>query len=142
MKSKKVVHGKKIIMRTVMNLNELKANMQLLDKYLESQTDPEYSYALDLIKKGTCFIALADNGTYKFYPSRFTGYARNSMESHQNNDYKNGRETNPAISMILSMKPKSNPEIEKIYRDYCESLGFVANERGSFGVERKYWVVS
>lgn len=74
MKSKKVVHGKKIIMRTVMNLNELKANMQLLDKYLESQTDPEYSYALDLIKKGTCFIALADNGTYKFYPSRFTGY--------------------------------------------------------------------
>ena len=64
------------------------------------------------------------------------------MESHQNNDYKNGRETNPAISMILSMKPKSNPEIEKIYRDYCESLGFVANERGSFGVERKYWVVS
>ena len=142
MKSKKVVHGERIIMKTVMNFDELTANMQLLDEYLESNTDPEYSYALALVKRGTCFIALPYNGTYKFYPSRFTGYAKNNMDAHQNNNQKDGRDTNPAISMILGMKPKSNPKLDKIYRDYCESLGFVANERGSFGVERKYWVLS
>ena len=37
-------------MRTITNINELKANMQLLDKYLNGKTDPEYSFALNLIK--------------------------------------------------------------------------------------------
>ena len=45
MKNKKVVHGKLIGMRTITNINELKANMQLLDKYLNGKTDPEYSFA-------------------------------------------------------------------------------------------------
>lgn len=128
-------------MKTVENLKELKENFKTLDKYTNLKKDPEYSFGLGLVKKGTCFVAVKENGTYKFYPSRFIGYVNNSMDAHLNNEYKDGKETNPAISEILGSKPIPNPVLENLYREYCESLGFVANEKGSFGVERKYWEV-
>ena len=115
-------------MRTVKNVNELRVNIKTLDGYIAIKKEPEYDFALNLVKKGTCFVAVKENGTYKFYPSRFVGYFNNNMDAHQNNNNKDGRETNPAISTVLGS-----------YREYCESLGFIANEKGSFGVERKYW---
>ena len=42
-------------MRIVENLKELQENIKTLDKYLNSKKDPEYSFGLGLIKKGTCF---------------------------------------------------------------------------------------
>ncbi len=44
-------------MKIVSNL-ELITNSQALDGYLRSQVDPEYDFALNLIKKGTCFVAV------------------------------------------------------------------------------------
>lgn len=126
-------------MRTVENIRELEENIKMLDKYLNSKKDPEYSFGLSLVKRGTCFVAVREKDSYKFYPSRFIGYVNNNMHSHLNNEYKDGKETNPAISMILGSKPTSNPVLDNLYREYCESLGFVANEKGAFGVERKYW---
>jgi len=64
------------------------------------------------------------------------------MDSHLYNKYKDGRETNPAISKILGVNPIHNYSLEYFYRKYCESLGFIANDKGSFGVERKYWDTS
>ena len=115
-------------MRTVKNKNELIKNFEILDSYLKSKKDPEYSYALNLVEKGTCFIAIEiDENNYKFYPSRFVGYFENNMDKHENNFNKDGRITNSAI--ILDFQ----------YRKYCETLGFVAREKGSFGVKRKFW---
>lgn len=128
-------------MRTVENLKELQANIKTLDKYTNLKKDPEHGFGLGLVKKGTCFVAVKENGTYKFYPSRFIGYVNNSMDAHLNNEYKDGKETNPAISIILGSTPTPNPDLDNLYREYCESLGFIANEKGSFGVERKYWEV-
>lgn len=126
-------------MKTVENINELQANMKTLDMYIMSKKDPEYNFVLNLVKKGTCFVAIKEKGTYRFYPSRFIGYLGNSMDAHLNNEYKDGKETNPAISIILGSKPKQNPYLENLYKEYCESLGFIANEKGTFGVVRKYW---
>jgi len=81
------------------------------------------------------------NDSYKFYPSRFVGYTSNSMDAHLENESRDGRETNPAISEILGNKPVPNTEFDKYYKEYCETLGFTANDRGTFGVERKYWNV-
>lgn len=128
-------------MKTIQNLNDLKANLQKIDEYLGSGKDPEYSFAIDLVKKGTCFVVMRVNDSYKFYPSRFVGYTRNNMDEHYGNEMKDGRETNPAISDILGCKPLPNAEFDKYYKEYCEFLGFIANDKGSFGVERKYWDV-
>ncbi|ADK16307.1 hypothetical protein [Clostridium ljungdahlii] len=125
----------------VKNKNEILTNGTLLDTYISKGSEQEKEFALALIKKGTCFIAIKKGSSYKFYPSRFIGYADNNMDAHLNNKNKDGRETNPAISDILDCKPAFNLELEKEYERYCKQLGFSANEKGSFGVERKYWLL-
>jgi hypothetical protein len=129
-------------MRTVINIKELIENIKTLSNYIKSKKDPEYDFGYNLVKRGTCFIAVNKDGSYEFYPSRFIGYAGNSMDNHQNNKYKDGRETNQAISIILGSKPKPNDILDNFYKEYCETLGFIANDKGTFGVERKYWELS
>jgi len=128
-------------MKTVETLSEVKANCKKLNEYLNSKVDPEYSFALNLIKKGTCFVVIRNNNEYYFYPSRFIGYANNSMKAHLNNETKDGIETNHAISFLFGSKPCPNPLLDQYYRAYCERLGFEANDKGCFGVERKFWQV-
>lgn len=128
-------------MKTVSNLNELITNIQTLDGYLNAQVDPEYDFALNLIKNGTCFVAMEDSSVYRFYPSRFIGYADNSMDAHLNNVEKDGKETNPAISRILGAKPSVNSILNKEYARYCETLDFEPRDKGAFGSERKFWLI-
>lgn len=126
-------------MELVKCIVDIKKNINVIDEYIENKKDPEYSFSLSLIKRGTCFISYLSDGVYKFYPSRFIGYKSNSMDAHQNNQSKDGTETNPAISSILKSDPVFDINIEKEYYSYCRSLGFEANEKGAFGVQRKYW---
>lgn len=128
-------------MRAINSVEELESNITILKQYLNSKTDSEYSFALDLVKKGTCFVAVENESGFSFFPSRFIGYAKNNMNKHLNNQEKDGKETNPVISFLLGGKPTLNPELEKQYREHCDALGFVANDKGSFGVERKYWTL-
>jgi hypothetical protein len=130
-----------LIMKPISKLSELIKNIQTLDEYLNSRVDPEYSFARSLVKRGICFVAVKDSEIYQFYPSRFIGYINNSMDAHSNNPYKNGRITNPAISEILGAEPSVNSFLNREYAKHCESLGFEARERGSFGIERKFWVL-
>jgi len=118
---------KENLMEPVKTLKELTANVQILDEYLNSKSDPEFMFALNLVKRGTCFY-VTKNGDNVY----------NNMDAHMNNQEKNGRETNSAIFNILGARPIPNTMLDKLYRDYCISLGFVANAKGSFGVERKY----
>ena len=122
---------------------ELHENIKQIDEYLTNKIDPKYNYALDLIKRGTCFVALADrNGTIKFYPSRFIGYKNNTMDAHSSNVYKDGKETNPRISSLIGINPIFDLPLEQEYIKYCKKLGFIAREKGSFGVQRKYWSIT
>lgn len=127
---------------TIESLGELLDNCDTLDAYIKSRKDPEYTYALELIKRGTCFLAIEDDGEYRFYPSRFIGYYNNSMIQHENNGDKDGRVTNPAIAAVIHQgNPTPNPELDAVYKKYCASLGFHASDKGTFGVERKFWVI-
>ncbi|MDI9519785.1 MAG: hypothetical protein QM308_01305 [Bacillota bacterium] len=126
----------------VSELSELLKNFQTLDGYLNLKVDPEYTYAINLIKRGICFVAVKDSNSYKFYPSKFSGYSGNSMYNHEKNlCYRNGRETNKAIERIMGSKPSNNPALEREYIKYCESLGFETREKGTFGVGRKFWLL-
>lgn len=126
-------------MECVETLEEIKRNIMVINAYLDRKVEPEYSFALRLVKKGTCFIAVKQDDDYRFYPSRFIGYAENTMDAHLNNVYKDGRETNPAISKILNQKEFYDAEMENAYKEYCQRLGFTANDKGTFGKQRKYW---
>ena len=63
------------------------------------------------------------------------------MNRHMNNADKDGKETNPAISEIIKYKPSENKELEAEYKWYCDRIGFVARDKGAFGVTRKYWIL-
>lgn len=127
------------VMQCVRSLEEIKHNMMILDYYLDHKTESTYSFALSLVKKGTCFIAQRVEDGYRFYPSRFIGYVNNTMDKHLANSSKDGKETNPAISRILEKKVDVDAQMEQEYQTYCRKLGFEPNEKGSFGVTRKYW---
>ena len=45
-------------MELVKSLEEIRHNIAVLDSYLDKKTDPEYSYALGLVKRGICFIVV------------------------------------------------------------------------------------
>ena len=126
-------------MEFVQSLSDIEANMKTMDSYLDDKCESTYSFALDRIRKGICFIAVKTGDGYRFYPSRFMGYVGNTMSKHENNDYKDGKKTNPAITKALGIKLAHSAELDKEYRNYCEKLGFIANEKGSRGIERKYW---
>ena len=113
--------------------------MLILDRYLEEKCDSEYSFALNLIKKGICSIAVKVESGYRFYPSRFTGYTGNCMDRHLNNQEKDGRITTPALSKVLGQPLTVSPRLEQEYKRYCELLGFTANDKGTYGVQRKFW---
>ena len=129
-------------MDLVTNRQELFENMKQIDEYLERKIDPAYSFALDLIKKGVCFVALSDTNGVRFYPSRFIGYKCNTIDKHLSNERKDGRETTPQISNIIGngSKPVFDLSLERKYIEFCTSLGFEAPEKGTFGIERKYWI--
>lgn len=126
-------------MECVQTLKEIKSNILIIDHYLDKKHDPEYSFAVDLIKRGTCFIAVKTDSGYRFYPSRFTGYVGNTMDKHLNNEYKDGKETTPAITKVINQRNVPNPILDHDYKLYCEKLGFFAREKGAFGVTRKFW---
>lgn len=125
-------------MKIISNLNELMTNIQTLDRYLYSQVDSEYDFALNLIKRGNCFVAAKDSNTYRFYPSRFIGYTDNSMDVHLNNATKDVKETNPAISKVLSEKPLIDLALNQEYAKYCEALGFVPRDKGHLGLKGSF----
>lgn len=126
-------------MNIITQLHELQKNIFTLDNYLERKTEPTYDFACSLIMKGTCFAVVKKGYRFRFYPSRFIGYTKNTMDKHLNNEEKDGRITNPAISLILNYKPIPNVFIDQQYMKYCEYLGFAARDKGSFGVILKYW---
>ncbi|KAF2518884.1 HNH endonuclease [Flavobacterium salilacus subsp. salilacus] len=113
-------------------------NIETFENYLVEGKEDEKEKITSLIKRGTCFIAYKINDETRFVPSRFVGYLNNSLKKHTE-AHKDGRITNITIISILNSQPLQNNKLEEQYKRYCESLGFKANERGSFGVQRKFW---
>lgn len=127
-------------MELVNDLKNLKENIELMNKYIQDE-GLKKEFALDRIKRGTCFLTVQNENGYSFYPSRFVGYKNNNYDDHIKNAEKDGRDTNAAINELLGYKPYPSEELENEYKRFCERLGFTASERGAFGVERKYWML-
>ncbi|MDE6388718.1 MAG: hypothetical protein K2L82_13045 [Lachnospiraceae bacterium] len=123
-------------MEFVKSVDEIRQNMKTLDSYIGRRMEPEYSYALSLIQRGACFATVKSEDGYRFYPSRFIGYAHNDRNKHQNNPEKDGRKTNRVIFNILRQEASPQLELEAAYIKYCEQLGFTVHHK-----ERKYWLL-
>ena len=122
-------------MEFVKSIIEIKKNIWTLDGYLDKRCNPEYSFVINLIQGGKCFIPVKSENGYLFYPSKFVGYAENTMERYQNNENGDGRDTNRVLNKILNEKPIEHVTFEKEYIKYCERLGITR----IYNYSRKYW---
>lgn len=115
-------------------------NIETIESYLNPYGYKDKRvYAVNLIKSGTCYIAYKVGEEIRFVPSRFVGYAENTMEKHEKNDIKDGRDTNDEITRILGCAPVEDAEMEAAYLKYCSKLFITPRAKGAFGAKRKYW---
>lgn len=121
-------------MDIVTTREEILENLQTLENYLCEGTEEEKAFAINLIKKGACFITYQVNGETRFSPSRFSGYQFNNRRKHLQSSDKDGRETNPAITKILKTKLLPNEDLERQHNEFCHSFGVSADNR-----KKKFW---
>jgi len=106
-------------MDTVNAWEEIKQNILTLENYRKSHGEGR-EYYIELIKRGTCFIAYEYHKDIHFAPSRFIGYLENTIPRHENNKSRDGRVTNKAINEILKDTPQVNGELEFQYKQFCQ----------------------
>jgi 5-methylcytosine-specific restriction protein A len=124
-------------LKVITSIEEIEQNLSLFEKYLCGEVSPEsQKFAYGLIKRGACFIAYKTNSEWRFAPSRYVGYTNNSMKTHNDNQNKDGKETNPAIDSVLDCTLAPNKDIEAEYLSFCEKLGINPDNK-----QRKYWLL-
>lgn len=122
-------------MTVVTTKNEIEENLKLFEDYLCEGADDEQIFCSELIRKGSCFIAYQIGSELRFAPSRYIGYAKNTIHSHEKRE-KDGKETNPAITKLLG-KLVQNESLERKYIEYCNSLGVLP-----YNKKRKFWLLA
>jgi len=132
--------GEKIAFVT--DLDQLFANVAMLDAVRTDPASSDNAAYLSLVKRGTCFLPYATPDGIAFAPSRFIGYAGNSFARHAANEARDGRLTNGAINKILGHAPMLESLLEDQYQQFCVRLGFARAQTGTFGVARKYWLTA
>ena len=121
----------------VSNEKDIFYNADVIDNYLNGNDSKEKDFAIELIKKGACFLMLTRDNKTRFYPSRFIGYKFNSMAKHERNNKKDGKLTNPRISSIFKQKLVEDDECEKEFYAWCSDLGITP-----YNKKHKFWNVS
>ena len=122
-------------------------NVATLESYLKKGNSRESEYAKNRIQKGKDFVVVSSPDGYSFYPSRFIGYANNTMKKHEEmRELKkitrkttiDGKETTPAIFEVLGkLIEKGNEQwdfFEAEYKKFCDKLGVTPDNN-----EWKFW---
>lgn len=116
---------------------QLSDNIARLDAYL-SGTGLDREFGLSLIQRGVCFVVTEIDSQPMFSPSRFIGYVANSRVTHEQNDEKDGRDTNPAIEALLGGPPGQSAALEAEYEAFCRRRGGKSKST-PYGNARKFW---
>lgn len=69
----------------VLNKNQIITNIKTIEKYLMGDSDNDFDIMAKYISHGRVFIAYKIDGDFHFAPSRFIGYANNTLEQHRQN---------------------------------------------------------
>lgn len=119
---------------TITNNQDLAAN---LDSFWNgaSPGSPHHKIFLDLLRRGRNFVSSADRS--RMAPSRFVGYAGNTLIEHPKLDGRDGGVTDTAITRVLQKDCAPDGPAEAAYRRICASVGIVPARR-----ERNYWILS
>jgi len=121
----------------IQNIEQLVENLKTVEYYLNEGTKKEKEEMGGYIARGTILLCYKFNNQIKFSPSRFIGYQGNNLSEHANNYEKDGTVTTPQISKILGVKEQQNDKLRKEFFQYCEKIGFSANNK-----KHKFWFLN
>ncbi|SDP92998.1 HNH endonuclease [Rhodoferax sp. OV413] len=122
-------------MDLVTTFEQIQENIAELERVRRSD-GTDHAYFRDLIRRGRCFVPYLTPEGMAFAPSRFVGYAANTLAKHAANAGRDGKLTNPAIGRIFGGSNSADAELEAFYVAYCKRLGIDALARGA----RSYWL--
>lgn len=128
-------------MHPIENYSHLLENIKNLDSIFDNKNSRHYSEYLSLIRKGKVFLPYVTQNSIRFGPSRFLGYANNTVPTHLARKDKNGWDTTPRIRLTLRdeykfmIYSKEDVEIDCLFQEFCSSLG-ITPDNG----KRSYWV--
>lgn len=128
-------------MRLISSKEELIKNIETLENYLVDGNDQEQNEAIQLIKRGICFVAYIVDDEIRFAPSRFLGYQYNTIDKHKRNESKNGNITNQQIIKILQSSQVFDKRLESKFIEYCRNLGITPRSFGKSTTTRRYWKI-
>jgi putative restriction endonuclease len=114
---------------------QIQQNLLRLEAYRHSQETQEIDVYKGLVEPRKWFVVYKDGEHLLFAPSRFVGYANNNLSTHQGNDEKDGKVTNPAIDQVLGSSPEANALLEGEHHRLCAQLGITAKSG-----KRRYWL--
>lgn len=117
------------------NLTKLTENMNVFDSYLFSNNLEEKQFAVDLLTRGHDFIYRIVNGEYRFYPSRFIGYANNNIETHTA-DPGDGRRTNHRLNAAVGNRSTKDESLSSIYNAYVKQVKPTNKKKYT---KKKFW---
>lgn len=107
-------------------------NIQTLYSYLNGEKGDEYrTWAIEKMVRGRNFVVEMVNSHVCFAPSRFAGYVNNTMERHEANTEKDGKETDARLRAYYDM----------VQDDRLDVL--LNHELSKYGVssgQKKYWI--
>jgi hypothetical protein len=133
----------------VTTLNEIENNVSYLENALKTKDKAVSDYAKDIIKRGRCFYVKRIGKGYQFYPSKFIGYPRMTiekyeklkLEAHNAPDF-DGRLTNQAIVKVLGTQvqigndPSLQKQLDEEYIAFCNRLNVTPHNIKN----RRYWL--
>lgn len=128
-------------MALIETFEEMSANAQALEDVRIDAKHPDTVSYRDLIKQGRVFMPYVAGDGLAFAPSRFIGYAGNSIPEHKAKIEKDGKLTNARINQILREKfalPISNapdPDLEQYFLGFAGRLGVTPHN-----LVRSYWI--
>ena len=120
-------------MNFVQTLDNVIANLYVLEGYRKGSNAMERDFAHDMVRRGKTILVYKLNGADHFAPSRFCGYKNNTMVAHLVNDEKDGRDTNPVLDELFG-KAFYRDGMEEKFLAYCAKLGIEPHDN-----KRRYW---
>ncbi len=129
-------------MDLIETLPELIKNTLFLEEKLNSENSSDWKIASNLLKDGICFVKYIHQDKVYFAPSRFIGYANNTLQKQIDNGEKHGSTTNNRIKRILNQIAQPNKKLEQEYFRFCSAYGIQPSKNVKFNLIRKFWDLS
>lgn len=121
--------------RFVSEPSEILANLRTLHAALAGRDPDAKAVASELLREGRNFVVVRTADGLRFAPSRFAGYARNTLNAHLKDTHKHGSRTDHHITRALGVERAESTQLQRSLRKYLRHWGVPPPK----GYRKRFW---